>query len=308
MDNDTQILLIILVISFGVLVYMQNHNTNNIDDTTENFFSDGDITNSVAPKSQSVSVNSDSDSESELDNNIDDNSSDNSTFSNPQDLHINQQRNSDSGNSPELQQLIQEVNTGNNLLVDTPEAELYRKKAKSVNAAKKYRKISYKNSDYRTNFDGMPTNPNATAELDKMYDNALVFKNSENTTNNDYTGVPEYNSEWGAADLKKFGSGKSETQEQKVNDLYNVNEYLPNKEYTSKKLEDGFQILDNPVAVSNTNLIPVLKSIPISTTSGTNKIGYRDLRPLPPCPKTVVAPFLNSSVMPDIYATQRGCI
>ena len=301
MDNDTQNLLIMLVILFGVFVYMQNCN-NNDKNVHENFFaeeSNTGLTNNI----------SDSDSDSELDTNIDDDSTDdNSTFTNPQEQNINPLRNTHSGNSPELQKLIKEVNTGNNLLVDTPEAELYRKKAKSINAAKNYRKISYKDSKYRSNFDGMPTNEKNKAELDQMYDNALVFKNNEYTTNNDYTGVSEYNSNWGAADLNKFGSNKPETQEQKVNSLYNVNNYLPNKEYTNKKLEDGFQILDNPVAVSNPNLIPVLKSIPISTTSGVNKIGYRDLRPLPPCPKTVVAPFLNSSVMPDIYATQRGCI
>jgi hypothetical protein len=306
MDNDTQVLLIILVISVGVLIYMQNcscdeSNNNFENETKENFFQE-------EQNESDAEVEFESDSESELDSVIDDNGSDNSTFPNPQNSNVNPSRNSHSGNSQELEKLIKEVNTGNNLIVDTPEADLYRKKAKSINAAKKYRNVSYKDSKYRTNFDGMPTNKKDQDELNKMYDNSLVFKNKEHSTNDNYTGVSEYNKNWGSADLKNFGTDKQETQQQKVQSLYNVNEYLPNKEYTSEKLEDGFQILDNPVAVSNPNLIPVLKSIPISTTSGSNKIGYRDLRALPPCPKTVVAPFLNSSVMPDIYATQRGCI
>ena len=80
------------------------------------------------------------------------------------------------------------------------------------------------------------------------------------------------------------------------------------KTFKIKKLTKGFQILDNPVAVSNPNLIPVLKSIPGSSVMGSNKNQTYDIRAEPPCPKTVVSPFLNSSIMPDIYSTQRGCL
>ncbi len=336
MNNDTQILLITLVILVGVLIYIQNNNFDNAN-KTENFDNSNDVANLIKNKSENLQSmkqnikqnmeyqqtsnnqmngeqmnnqmnNGNNQFDQELDTAIDDNNSDNSTFSNPQDLDINPQRNS-GGNSVELRKLIREVNTGNDLLVDSPDAIEYRKKTKSINSAKNYRKINYKDSEYRTNFDGMPTEQKSKDELDKLYDNSLVFKNSEYTTNNNYTGVPEYNDDWGTANLQQFGSNKPETQQQKVQSLYDVNAYLPNKNLTNSKLEEGFQILDNPVAVSDPNLIPVLKSIPISTTSGSNgHWGYRDIRSLPPCPKTVVAPFLNSSIMPDIYATQRGDI
>jgi hypothetical protein len=97
-------------------------------------------------------------------------------------------------------------------------------------------------------------------------------------------------------------------QKEKVLNLYNSNEYLPNEALTNDKLTKGFQILDNPVSVANPNLIPVLKSIPVSSILGSNKNATYDIRAEPPCPKTVVSPFLNSSIMPDIYSTQRGCL
>ena len=83
---------------------------------------------------------------------------------------------------------------------------------------------------------------------------------------------------------------------------------VKSKEWFSTQLTKGFQILDNPVSVANPNLIPVLKSIPVSSILGSNKNATYDIRAEPPCPKTVVSPFLNSSIMPDIYATQRGCL
>jgi hypothetical protein len=114
-------------------------------------------------------------------------------------------------------------------------------------------------------------------------------------------------------DFKASGSGSGtgsqlQTQQDKVMQLYNSNEYLPNNNMLDNKLTDGFQILDNPVAVSNPSLIPTLKSIPVSSIMGSNKNQTYDIRAEPPCPKTVISPFLNSSIMPDIYSTQRGCL
>jgi hypothetical protein len=95
---------------------------------------------------------------------------------------------------------------------------------------------------------------------------------------------------------------------EKVLNLYNSNSYLPNDKLLNPELTKGFQILENPVSVKNPNLIPVLKSIPVSSVLGSKRNSTWDIRSEPPCPKTVVSPFLNSSIMPDIYATQRGCL
>ena len=209
-----------------------------------------------------------------------------------------------------LDKLIREVNTGNDLIVDNPRSELYKNRSRSINSAKKYRKISYKDSDYRYDFneDGSPSQT-SQGELNSLYDDALVFRNNEYNTNGNFTGMSDDNDEiYGNANLNDYKSNGPLTQQEKVMQLYNSNEYLPNNSMLDKQLTKGFQILDNPVAVSNPNLIPVLKSIPVSSVMGSNKNQTYDIRAEPPCPKTVVSPFLNSSIMPDIYSTQRGCL
>lgn len=208
-----------------------------------------------------------------------------------------------------LDTLIKEVNTGNDLIVDNPRTELYQSKSRSINSAKKYRKVSYKDSEYRYDFndDGSPSQTSQD-ELNSLYDNALVFRNNEYNTNGDFKGYDETNQDYGNANLKNFTISSPQSQQEKIMALYNSNEYLPNNEMLDKSLVKGFQILDNPVAVSNPNLLPVLKSIPVSSVMGSNKNQTYDIRAEPPCPKTVVSPFLNSSIMPDIYSTQRGCL
>jgi len=237
--------------------------------------------------------------------------SNNDDLSNPLVDDINTDRNSLSNPDQKvLDKLIREVNTGNDLAVDNPKSELYRSKSKSINSAKKYRKISYKDSNYRYDFneDGSPSQISQD-ELNSLYDDALIFKNNEYNTNGNFTGMNDDNDQtYGNANLNDFKPSGSQTQQEKVMQLYNSNEYLPNNTMLDKQLTKGFQILDNPVAVSNPNLIPVLKSIPVSSVMGSNKNQTYDIRAEPPCPKTVISPFLNSSIMPDIYSTQRGCL
>jgi hypothetical protein len=209
-----------------------------------------------------------------------------------------------------LDKLIREVNTGNDLIVDNPRSELYRSRSRSINSAKKYRKVSYKDSDYRYDFneDGSPSQTSQD-ELNSLYDDSLIFRNNEYNTNGNFTGMSDDNDQnYGNANLNDFKPSGPQNQQEKVMQLYNSNEYLPNNNMLDKQLTKGFQILDNPVAVSNPNLIPVLKSIPVSSVMGSNKNQTYDIRAEPPCPKTVVSPFLNSSIMPDIYSTQRGCL
>lgn len=234
-----------------------------------------------------------------------------SKFVNPLIQDVNNERNSMSSDQAALQELIRDVNTGNNLLVNSPQADLYREKARSIDAAPEgtYRKISYKDSKYRQDFDndGSPSQASQD-ELNSLYDDALIFKNNEYLNNNDYTGFSENNANYGSANLKDFSPQGKQTQQEKIMSLYNSNEYLPNNDLLDSKISKGFQILENPVSVSNPSLIPVLKAIPVSSILGSKKNSTWDIRAEPPCPKTVVSPFLNSSIMPDIYATQRGCL
>ena len=241
------------------------------------------------------------------DNNLFEN---NTLLDNPLTADINTDKNSLMDSDQQvLDELIKEVNTGNDLVANSPQSELYKSKTKSINSAKKYRNISYKDSGYRYDFneDGDPSQVSQD-ELNSMYDDSLVFRNNEYNTNDNFKGMNETDQTYGGANLNDFKSSKPQTQQEKIMSLYNSNEYLPNNNLLDKKLTKGFQILDNPVAVSNPNLIPVLKSIPVSSVMGSNRNQTYDIRAEPPCPKTVVSPFLNSSIMPDIYSTQRGCL
>lgn len=235
----------------------------------------------------------------------------NDNFSNPLVENVNTKTNTTMNPDQQvLEKLIREVNTGNNLIVDTPSADLFRSRSRSINSADEYRKISYKDSDYRFDFnnDGSPSQTSQD-ELNSLYDDALVFRNNEYNTNGDFTGMSDDTQQtYGNANLNDFKPSNPQTQQERVMQLYNSNEYLPNNNMLDKQLTKGFQILDNPVAVSNPNLIPVLKSIPVSSVMGSNRNQTYDIRSEPPNPKTVVSPFLNSSIMPDIYSTQRGCL
>jgi hypothetical protein len=249
-------------------------------------------------------------SSSELDSLLNqDEDSENEEFQNPIDESINTDTNHSDTNSEVLDELMHEVNTGNNLNVGNAESNVYKKKTKSKNHANKYRKLTYKDSKYRQDFNGNgdPTKASVN-QLDNMYNEALIFKNNEQSNNNNYHGFSESNQDYGDANLKDFTNNEAQTQQEKVMSLYNSNEYLPNNSMTNKDLTKGFQILDNPVSVSNPNLIPVLKSIPVPSIMGSNKNSTYDIRPEPVCPKTAISPFLNSDIMPDIYATQRAAL
>ena len=238
-----------------------------------------------------------------------DNISNSTEFTNPIIEDVNNDRNYIDGDQQALDELMREVNTGNDLIVNSPERDVYRNRSRSINSANKYRKVSYKDSNYRYDFnDTEKPSLQSEDELNSLYDNSLVFKNNEFNTNDNFKGFNETSDNYGNANLKDFTPQGKQTQQEKVMSLYNSNEYLPNNNLLDTQLTKGFQILDNPVAVSNPNLIPVLKSIPVSSVSGSTKNSTYDIRSEPPCPKTVVSPFLNSTIMPDIYATNRGCL
>ena len=235
-----------------------------------------------------------------------------SLIENPLLQNVDEQRNTLPGTDQRvLDQLIREVNTGNDLQIDSRHDQLYKKRSNSIDHAKSYRKVSYADSAYRINFNEEPDVPSVTSqdELNSLYDEALIFKNSEYSNNDNFKGNPDSSDQiYGSADLKPFSTPGPQTQQEKVLNLYNSDSYLPNDKLLNPELTKGFQILENPVSVKNPNLIPVLKSIPVSSVLGSKRNSTWDIRSEPPCPKTVVSPFLNSSIMPDIYATQRGCL
>lgn len=301
MDETTQILLIVVILGIIVLLYI-NSMCDQPNTSVQTFAGVNDVSaNNLAPimiPDQNMGF---------VNNSIDD-----AIFSNPQDNNINPMRNNLGPEYAVLDKLMQQVDTGNDFLVNSPSGVNFRQKSNSINSVQSgqpFKKISYKDSQYRQDFGNDAESQMSKDELNNIYADALVFKNDEYATNNLFTGYSDDGSQnWGSAGTQGFGTNKPQTQQQKVTDLYNANAYLPNAELTNPKLEEGFQILNNPVAVSSPDLIPVLKSIPVSSTMGSNKNMTYDIRAEPPCPKTVVSPFLNSSIMPDIYSTQRGCL
>ena len=171
----------------------------------------------------------------------------------------------------------------------------------AVNGTDALRDIKEKNPDLI--FD---RRRNPTLEGISLFD-ALVFRNSEYNTNGNFTGMSDDNEQtYGNANLNDFKPSGPQTQQEKVMQLYNSNEYLPNNNMLDKQLTKGFQILDNPVSVSNPNLIPVLKSIPVSSVMGSNRNQTYDVRSEPPCPKTVVSPFLTKTSVEASFLVIEG--
>jgi hypothetical protein len=239
------------------------------------------------------------------DNTTNDNLSNN--WQNPMYQNIDPNRNNISGvDQKALNALIREVNVGNTIPANTNRADLFKDKASSINSAKNYRKVNYKDSNYRMDFNGDGVSQASQDQLDKLYSDALIFHDSEYENNSNFSGMSEDDmGEYASAGIAPI---KPETQKDKIMNMYNSNNYLPNKEYENKDLTKGFQILENPTSVSNPNLIPVLRAMPVSSTLGSKRNASWDLRGDVPNPKTVVAPWNNSSINPDIYSSNRGCL
>jgi hypothetical protein len=236
-----------------------------------------------------------------------------SVMENPIYLDVDRRRNTvPDADTRALDELIREVETGNDLQINSPQDTMYKRRSTSINSAKNgFRKVSYADSAYRMDFNGdadSNMSKESQEELNDMYEEALIFKNSEFSNNNNFKGMSDSNDQWGSANLKDFTNDAPQTQQEKIMNLYNSNNYLPNEQMLKPELTKGFQILENPVSVKNPSLIPVLKAIPISSVLGSKRNSTWDIRAEPSNPKSIVSPFLNSSIMPDIYASQRGCL
>ena len=291
MNDLTRLLVIIIILGIIYLLYI-NYFTNNTNEQFENV-----NVSDLAPSQVQLPSQSNS-----LDNVIS-----SSTFKNPQDMNINNYTDDLGTEQNTLDSLMQQVNQGNSFIVNSPEGNDFRKKALGKNSSKNYKNISYKDSKYRHDFGNDAESQLSQDELNNIYSDALVFKNNENLNNNEFKGYAEYDEHFGDANIGDY-SNKPQTQQEKVMSLYDSNAYLPNANATNSNLEKGFQILNNPVSVSNPNLIPVLKSIPVSSTLGSKRNSSQDLRGDVSNPHTVVSPFLNSSITPDIYSSNRACL
>lgn len=81
-----------------------------------------------------------------------------------------------------------------------------------------------------------------------------------------------------------------------VEDLYNVDNYLPQMTNDS-----FFETVNEPISVKSRNLINITKPIGVNTIGTSNKNASYDIRAEPPNPKYVVSPWLQSSLDGTTY-------
>ena len=301
MDNETIALLILLLI-IGYLIMKPNKEDTDISNTQVESFENNNTTNNDMEMRNNIvdSVLNNTDT-------VDNNDNVSTEWENPMFKNVDPNRNNISGvNQKALNALIREVNVGNTIPSNNNRANIFKDKSRGIDSAKNYRKVNYKDSNYRTDFNGDGISQSSQDQLDKLYSDALIFNDSEYANNSNFTGMTE--DDMGEFASAGFSPQKPETQKDKILNMYNSNNYLPNKEYENKDLTKGFQILENPTSVSNPNLIPVLRAMPVSSTLGSKRNASWDLRGDVPNPKTVVAPWNNSSINPDIYSSNRGCL
>ena len=249
----------------------------------------------------------------DLDSSINSSTNDSNGFENPIYNNIDPTRNDiQNVNVSALNELIKEVNTGNTIKTSNPNSAIFDQKVNGRDKASNYRNVSYKDSQYRLDFNNDGISQESQNKLDQLYNNAIVFRDSEYQNNSNFNGMPDgmmnNNTDYASAGLRNFRTGP-ETEEQRILNLYNSNNYLPNTPNTNNNdMVDGFQIVNNPVSVTNAALIPVLKSMSVNSTLGSKRNMSLDLRGDIPNPKTVVSPFNNSSIQNDIYSSNRPCL
>lgn len=161
--------------------------------------------------------------------------------------------------------------------------QIYKKKTTSRNKAKdgEYKKSNYTDSKRGNNVDN-------TSEFDSFFDenNGVtkdVYANNDTFTGNDET-------------QGKFASYKSGKKIKMTTDeMFNIQNLLP-----QEQKEDWFEVMPEAISVKNKHLINLSRPIGINTIGTSNKNPSYDLRGTIINPKTIVAPWLQSSIEPDI--------
>ena len=112
----------------------------------------------------------------------------------------------------------------------------------------------------------------------------------------------------GPSDLDRFFiSGNVENAAE--NDEFSPADYVSDKlaAYTAKKTDEGLLPVEEkdwfedvtPTKIKNRHLINIYRPVGVNTISTSLKNPSLDIRGAPANPKTVVSPFLNSSIEPD---------
>lgn len=111
---------------------------------------------------------------------------------------------------------------------------------------------------------------------------------------------PKSNNANSYAEFKSDEKGKcGSNQNCEPEELFDSDKYLP-----QEVNDDWFEVTKDPISVKNRHLINITKPIGVNTIGTSMKNASHDIRSAPACPKTVVSPFLNSSIEPDTNIKQ----
>jgi len=163
-----------------------------------------------------------------------------------------------------------------------------RRKLRHRNSASpgEYKKSSY-SGDKRGNL--------GPSSWDMHFDhNNNIIGNSQTGENTNF--LPSDETNGGLAVFKSKGREYcGGNQDCDPEDLFDIDKYLP-----QEANDDWFETVPEPISVKNRNLVNIVKPIGINTIGNTRKGASHDIRGTPACPKFVVAPWMNSSIEPDV--------
>lgn len=133
------------------------------------------------------------------------------------------------------------------------------------------------------------------ADWDAYFDhNNNIIGNSETGENDKFLPIDETNA--GLAVFKSKGRATcGSNQNCEPEDLFDVDKYLP-----QEVNDDWWLNVPEPISVKNRHLINITKPIGINTIGSSLRNASYDIRSAPSCPRFVVAPWLNSSIEPDL--------
>lgn len=176
-----------------------------------------------------------------------------------------------------------------------PESTYLSEKFENRNSAKYGPKVSSYSGALRGNTPKSDSNM-GPSEFDSYFDETNnVISNCQNGVNDQFLPNVEGNTLSNVAAFKSTGQAScGSNQDCSPEELYDLKNVLPN-DYNP----DWFEVLDEPISVKNRHLIPVIKNTGVNTIGSSNKNSSYDLRGTVPCPKTVVSPWMQSSIEPD---------
>jgi len=168
-----------------------------------------------------------------------------------------------------------------------PESDWLKKKFNSRNRATPG---EYKRSSYSA---GMRGALGPSDWSDYFDHNNNIVGNSQTGENDNFIPVDESGN--GFAVFKSAGRATcGSNQNCNASDLFDVDKYLP-----QEVNDDWYEVTPEPISIKNRHLINISKPIGVNSIGSSLKNASYDLRAQPACPKSVVSPWLQSSIEPD---------